>query len=280
MTKIMSSIDSTYQDQVERVLSNPGLRTNLFFNAVSGTVDFTPACIAINSATCREYYFGNYLVLYRQPADKDFEALQSLFAAQVAHDARVEHSVFVWSADQTAPLEIARFLASGYSYVTETALLAKPEDLSAPAPLDSRFSIRKYAGGGDWEQWYALQMEGKEVVQDNEKYHAYLRHLQATYLTLIEQDRGAWWGAFHGDEQIGNLGLFFDGDTGRFQSVYTKEKYRNRGICRALLAAAASDAWGRASRLIIVADDDYYALALYEKMGFKVAHKLASLCKA
>jgi len=32
--------------------------------------------------------------------------------------------------------------------------------------------------------------------------------------------------------------------------------------------------------LVIAAEDDHYALRLYEKMGFKAAYKMASLCKA
>jgi len=280
MTKIMSSIDSTYQDQVERVLSNPGLRTNLFFNAVSGTVDFTPACIAINSATCREYYFGNYLILYQPPCDADLDTLESRFAALIGKQEAIAHTVFVWSADRIAPLYIARFLQRGYSYACETVLLARPEHVISSTPLESRFSIRRYHQPDDWTQWYALQMEDKDAVQDDEKYHAYLRFLQATYMTLIKQGRGAWWGAFDGTRQVANLGLFFDGEVGRFQSVYTQEKYRNRGLCRALLAAAALDASTIAQQLVIVADDDHYALRLYEKMGFKAAYKMASLCKA
>lgn len=275
----MSAIDSSYRNQVEQVLSNPGLRTNLFFNAVAGTVDFTPACIAINSPGCRDYYFGNYLILYRPPGAADVDLLESRFAALIGTQETLAHQVFVWSADATIRLDIARFLERGYHYACETVLLIEPKRLISSKPLESRFSIRRYHQPDDWAQWYALQMEDKQAVQDDEKYHAYLRFLQSTYIELIKQGRGAWWGAFDGARQVANLGLFFDGDIGRFQSVYTQEQYRNQGLCRALLAAAALDASTIAQQLVIVADDDYYALGLYEKMGFKATHKIASLCK-
>jgi predicted GNAT family N-acyltransferase len=107
----------------------------------------------------------------------------------------------------------------------------------------------------------------------------YMTHQQAAYRRLIDRGRGNWWGAFVDGEQVGSLGLFFLDGIGRFQSVITAEDHRNRKICKTLVSEVIQLTAGQAERLVMVADEAYYAGAIYEAMGFRQQARLASLCQ-
>jgi predicted GNAT family acetyltransferase len=106
----------------------------------------------------------------------------------------------------------------------------------------------------------------------------YLAGKQATYQRMIADNLGDWWGAFIEGKQVANLGLFFDGETARFQAVHTAPSHRNQGICRTLVHHVALAGFQRAVRLVMVADENYHAARVYESLGFRRSERMASLC--
>lgn len=52
---------------------------------------------------------------------------------------------------------------------------------------------------------------------------------------MTQAGRGVWLGALLGDQLVGALGLFVEGDMGRFQEVSTHLAFRRQGICATLL---------------------------------------------
>ena len=73
--------------------------------------------------------------------------------------------------------------------------------------------------------------------------------------------------------------MFFLEGMGRFQSVITGERHRNRNVCKSLLSEVISRTAGRADRLVMVADETYHAGKIYESLGFVQQGRVASLCQ-
>ena len=100
------------------------------------------------------------------------------------------------------------------------------------------------------------------------------------YLSLIEKGHGKWFGAFINDVLVGSLGIFKSGDTARFQLVNTHPDFQRQGVCSTLMYESCLYAMGKmnASELVIVAEENYHAVKIYQSVGFKEVQKQPGLC--
>src|SRR5436190_1618861 len=83
--------------------------------------------------------------------------------------------------------------------------------------------------------------------------------------------RGMWLGGFLGDELVAGLGIFHDGEIGRYQQVCTHPKFIRRGICSRLVYQSALYAFDKMNlkELVMCAYEEYHAARIYESVGFK-----------
>lgn len=114
---------------------------------------------------------------------------------------------------------------------------------------------------------------------DLESYTTYKRRELKRYRNMMNAGLGAWFGAFLNGRPVADLGIFTDGDVGRYQSVGTHPDYRRRGLCGTLVYHAAQHAfqqWG-VTTLVMVADPDYHAARIYESVGFRPTERQVGL---
>lgn len=99
------------------------------------------------------------------------------------------------------------------------------------------------------------------------------------YRAMARKGLGAWFGAFLGGQLVGDLGMFVEGDIGRFQSVGTYPDFRRRGVCGTLVFHAAVHALEKmqVQTLVMVADLHYHAARIYESVGFAAAERQTGL---
>jgi predicted GNAT family acetyltransferase len=98
---------------------------------------------------------------------------------------------------------------------------------------------------------------------------------------MAMNQKGAWFGAFMGDDLVATLGMFTGYGVGRFQHVVTHPEYRRQGICGTLVHEIASLALTRddVDSLVMEADPAHHASRLYKSLGFKRTEILYSLQK-
>jgi hypothetical protein len=93
---------------------------------------------------------------------------------------------------------------------------------------------------------------------------------------------------YHGKWKIGpvndgegaGFAHFFLVGMERFQSVITAEHHRNPNVCKTLVSEAIRRTDDQSARFVMVADEAYYAGAIYKAMGFRQQARVASLCQA
>lgn len=262
----------------EEVKPHWGIQTELMFNRVQGEVTRHGQYTVVRTPATPDYYFGNLLVLEGAPRNQERLQLEADFADLVGAPPRIKHRTFLWPVHDDAAAPPDAFVDAGYEFNQSAVLIAQPQDLIAPARRPSEIALRRYRDAADWSDWQALKLADNAGHYPEPEFLRYLSGLQAMYRQMIGDHQGDWWGAFIGDTQVANLGMFFAGDTGRFQAVFTAPSYRNRGICRALVHHVAERSFGRAARLVMVADESHHAARLYETLGFQRRERMASLC--
>lgn len=260
-------------------MSRWGLDSEMLFHRAAGRIEQAGGYTVVCTPDNPDFYFGNLLVLDAAPSDADRGRLEADFAARVGTPPRIQHRTFMWpvASDAAAP-EVAGFVADGYVLQETVVMLAEAVDLVAPARPHAGLEIRAFRDDADWDAWTALN-----VADDGGRYpeDSYRRHLDARqrmYRQLSEQGRGGWHGAWLDGRLVAQLGLYFEGATGRFQAVLTDAAHRGRGVCRTLVHRVAEQGFERAERLVMLADEHEHARRIYASLGFAPRERLASLC--
>ncbi|NKI70027.1 GNAT family N-acetyltransferase [Collimonas pratensis] len=262
----------------EEAKPHRGIQTELMFNRVQGEVARCGQYTVVRTPATPDYYFGNLLVLEDAPRNQDRAQLEADFADLVGAPPLIKHRTFLWPVHDDARATPDAFIDAGYEFSQTAVLIAHAQDLIAPAQRPAEIVLRRYRDAADWSAWQALKLADNAGRYPEPEFLRYLSGLQAMYQQMIADHQGDWWGAFIGDTQVANLGMFFTEDSGRFQAVFTAPAYRNRGICHALVHHVAEHSFGRATRLVMVADESHHAARLYETLGFQRRERMASLC--
>ncbi|CAB3716104.1 GNAT family N-acetyltransferase [Trinickia soli] len=261
-----------------KIEQNPGLATDLLLHAEMGTVSHDDRYIVMRTPEAPEYFFGNRLVLQRRPSQEDRAQLESDFAALVGVPPAIVHRSFAWPEDGTDEIGLDAFVAHGYA-ASVSSVLVSQRDALRPTATNNAVHVRLFDSDRDWADWVRISLS--EMPDPTcEVSRRCIDYQRSAYRRLIDKQVGNWWGAFIDGELVGSLGLFFFGHIGRFQSIVTREDHRNKGVCRTLLTEVVKRAAGMRDRLVIVADESYHALRMYEALGFARQARIGSVCYA
>lgn len=252
------------------------LRTETIFWRHSSHIIERPDYIVIDTPKRRGWYWGNILIFPAPPAEGDFERWRSLFTKEFS-DPNVQHMFFAWDRTDGELGCIEPFLQAGFELDRSVMLTA--ERVHLPPNYSTLATIRRLESEEEYEQAIAIQVDCRDPRFPVETYTAFVRGSMENYRRLIDAGLGAWYGAFLDGRVVGDLGLFFDGDVGRFQNVGTAPDHRRQGICGRLVHDVAREAFanGRARQLTMVADESYHAARIYESIGFAPTERFAGV---
>jgi GNAT superfamily N-acetyltransferase len=250
----------------ERFVSTLGIKTGLFLDSSRSIIEERERFAIVYTPQNPGYFLGNFLLFERAPQAEDLLTWPRLFDEAFMHDARVKHAAFQWDAREGCGASNA-FVAQGYTLEERVVLVAnKVKRFEVPSGL----RLREFTGDSDWQQQFTMQMNDAPAVYDPEAYYVF-KELQIAHQRKIAQELGVWLGIFDGSRLAGSCGIFPAGHSlARFQDVHVNVPYRNRGVARALVAAAAQLAFDRfaSESVVIAADASGFARRIYEKAGF------------
>jgi ribosomal protein S18 acetylase RimI-like enzyme len=258
---------------------NIGIKTNLSIASYGGIVSYEENYVAVRFPQARQFFFGNYLVLFKEPNLAELMAAERKFRDVIGAPPDINHIAFSWPALETTSVTQSPFSDLGYAYLAETVLTASTKALvieSTPVP---GVVIRELHGDEDWTMWEQMQAHEIHEFSDQAAHISYVSAHKKMYRTLVSEGCGTWWGAFVEGELVSTVGVAFFEEYASFQDVQTIPACRRQGICRALLQTAMNSARTRAAELIIIADEDYFAFSFYKSLGFEPKAKIGNLLK-
>lgn len=219
------------------------------------------------------FWWGNFLLMPAPPQPGELRRWEELFG-RTFPDA--DWRSFGVDTPHSDSVNVSEWQAAGYEVLRDTVLTAThtvPPGRSRAASRDVQF--RPVHSPADWEAAAQLRMavnaEGPNPIEAA-GYEVFVKRKLAAYRAVQAGGRGALFAAFdRSGAALSSLGIFDAGGTvARYQSVETHPAYRSRGLAGTLVHAAAE--WAHmmmgTRTLVIVADPDYHAQALYERAGF------------
>ena len=224
------------------------------------TIDERADHLVVRSPENPLYYWGNF-VLVTDPARVD-EAGHWLEVFEAEHPDAAHRSIGL----VTRPTDADAWKALDLELTHDDVLVA--ESCPEPTPVPQGYLVKQITDEIEWEQSSGLRIA--EFAEGDPREAEHERRRTASRRALSEQGRLAWFGAFHGDRLVAELGIVDCGDgAARYQSVVTGAAHRRQGLAGHLLGVAAAWAADRgARRWVIVADAGGEASRLYRSRGF------------
>lgn len=248
-------------------ISNLGYRTDLMVLRVGGSeVADKGGYVVVRTPANPAYWWGNFL-LFRTPAKTgELGHRVELFRAEFPAANHV--ALGVDSVDGSIGAE-DELTAAGLELERSTVLTARR--LTAPWRTDEQAVCRRFVDA-DWDQLADLSLaaNGRSIPGYGEFAEGKARVNRA----MVGNGVAWWFGAFDGDRLVASLGLVCDdrgaGGVARYQSVQTHPDARRRGLASTLVHQAAEFARTELGgpELVIVADPEYHAIDIYQRLGF------------
>ena len=261
---------------------NLGLATDLLLHAEIGSVSHEDRYAVMRTPQAPEYFSGNLPVLAARPSQEDRQRIEEDFARLIGTPPAIVHRSFAWPEADGGRVDWASdfepYAAHGYEARVCSVLVAERNAVHS-ASINEAVEVRLLDSDRDWDDWTRLSLADMPDPESEVSLRC-VDFQRSAYRGLIDRQWGNGWGAFIDGEMVGSLGLFFFGRIGRFQSIVTREDRRNQRICRTLLTEVVKRAAGARDRLVIVADEAYHAIRLYESLGFVREGRIGTLCQA
>jgi GNAT superfamily N-acetyltransferase len=247
-------------------VSSMGYRTSLSLlqQAGSTVVDHGDHVI-VSTADNPGFWWGNFLLLRRQPSKEQVPAWVARFEAELpwAH-----HRAFGLDDPHASRDAFSAFADRGYLVERHTVMTTASVPRSSHRSTDA--TCRPLEGDSDWAQHLELSLivypgSGQDPGSS-------FAHARATARRrVVETGGGVWVGAFVGGQLVSQLGVIRAGrGLGRYQDVETHPRFRRRGLAGTLVGLAGDLALGQSAitTLVMVADPDDDAIRLYRSLGF------------
>ncbi len=244
-------------------------RTDLVFARFGGTVLERGAYTVILTESNPGYHWGNYILFDDGPRRGDLARWKDLFDEELGKRIKAGHYAFGWDLCGEEAGEVEEFLEAGFNLNRSLVLTA--EAVVKPAKSGQTVVVRELVEDREWEEATRGQIECRGPGHEYWSYCEFMRLKMQGYRDMSLAGLGKWFGAFLDGSLVASLGIFRDGTVGRFQNVVTNREHRNKGICRALVYETSVFALMTMGieRLVMVADEDYFAARIYESLGFR-----------
>ena len=252
--------------------------TDLIFAKFSGEVVTMPHYVIIRTPSNPGYHWGNYLYFDRPPRAGDYQAWIELFQKEFPYYENPHHYVFAWDSPSSDTGEIKEFTDQGFELDSGVVLTAKK--LVPPSRLNKDIEIKKIESAQQWDDATELQVACSDPKYFNDEYRDFKKKQMASYQEMTKAGKGHWFGAYLGDQLVGDLGIYFEDGLARYQNVGTHPDFRRQGICGTLVFETGEYAFKNfgVHTLVMEADPDYHAARIYESVGFakkEVNHALS-----
>ncbi len=256
-------------------LRSLALRTDLIFNRFAGEVEDRGDCVSVRTPDRSDWLWGNYLIMRAAPGAGAHAQWTARYDAIFGADPPFR--VFTWDDPSGALGEIAPFLSAGFMLHTHTTLVAQA--VTAPPHLSNAFNIRPLTHEADWDQYLDVHAFEDSTYGTAEELRRFTANQRDQLRAMVDAGLGLRFGAFQEDRLVSELGIYWDGDTARFNNVATLLGARRQGACRTLVYHASKFVLKNTAckTLVIEAAADAPAARLYQALGFKPVQQLRKL---
>jgi ribosomal protein S18 acetylase RimI-like enzyme len=258
-------------------LKTLGFKSELIFTSFDGEVVDRGHYLVVKTLSNPNFFWGNLLIFDRPPESGDYQKWVELFKKEFT-DPRIYHVTLAWDSNSGSIGDVSEFIENGYELEANGVMSAT--SVIRPSKFNEFLMVRPLQDESEWAQMIKLQIESAHDNLPKEEWEKFYTSQSERYKAMAKNGLGHWFGGFLDNQLVCGLGIFHQDKIGRFQIVCTDPHYRRQGLCGTLVYHSAQYAFAQMGiqELIMVADPDYFAINIYESVGFKRQHTEHGVC--
>ncbi|MGZ6441028.1 MAG: GNAT family N-acetyltransferase [Pseudobdellovibrionaceae bacterium] len=249
-------------------LKGLGYKSELIFTDFDGQVDDRGSYLVMRTLTNPNFFWGNLLIFDRPPVRGDFKSWVGKFKSEFI-DPKIYHITLAWDSNDGQIGDVTEFTENGFELEAKAVLSAQA--VNKPPKYNENLLVRPLEKSEEWEQMIELQTNCAHDNLPRHEWEKFYRSQSVRYKSMSQAGLGNWYGGYFDGKLVAGLGIFHRDGIGRFQIVCTDPDHRRQGLCGTLVYKSALHAFEKmgVKELVMCADPDYYAIKIYESVGFK-----------
>lgn len=242
-----------------------GLATDMIFHRFDGVVIERGEYRVVKTPSNPNFFYGNFLHFPLAPRPGSLACWRELFRKEFSDSPEVRHLTFVWDGGPGFADELR-----AADFTVDFTVVLTARGVHPPKKFNSDVTVRPITTDAEWRAVMENQNRAVPAGHDPGAHRLFKEQQFARYQLMSERRLGHWFGAFLGEKLVGDLGIFREGELGRFQQVETHPDHLRQGVCGTLVYETARFALEKmgAKQLVMVADESYHAAKIYESVGF------------
>lgn len=250
------------------ILHSLGYQSELVFLNFDGKVEDRDSYVVMRTLTNPNFFWGNLLVFNRPPEKGDYKSWVENFKKEFT-DPGIYHITLAWDSVNGGVGDVSEFLENGFELEAKAVLTAS--EVVPPPKFNKDLVVKTIENQEDWQSMIELQVKSAHDNLTRHEWESFYKSQSSRYQKMSEAGLGHWYGGFLNGKLVAGLGIFHSDGVGRFQIVCTDPAYRRQRLCGTLVYKSAQHILdnGLVKTLVMCADPDYYAIKVYESVGFK-----------
>lgn len=218
------------------------------------------------------YFWGNYLVMPEPPAPGALKNWISVYGSEFDYKKQgfMTFAVDAPSGEMGAAQEFREF---GFRCYTNKVLTTS--SVNPPPKINKVAEVREITTDSEWDQLVEVHYSDEWYLNADSQ-RPFLKDKLSDLRRMCEAGLGKRFGAFIDGRVAADLGIYTAKGIGRFNEVATHRDFRRQGLCGTLVYQSALAAFESmdVQTLVMEADEDYHAAAIYESVGFNPNQRL------
>jgi uncharacterized protein YrzB (UPF0473 family) len=231
--------------------------------------------IVIKTPSQPDYFWGNFLIFSKPPKKEDFITWKEIYKTEFESE-EPNFFTLTWDSEEVDKESIISFEKDGFSLGLDITLATCHP--VKPSRFNEKVVVKPIETNEEWAMIPEVHFD-KDSPKSKTAQMGFAEKRIESFREFTKKGVAHRFGAFLNGKLVGDLGLFYENEVARFDLVATHSDYLRQGICQTLvyLSSIYMQKHYKVLKLVIVADDDYYAIDVYKKVGFKPIQKNYSL---
>ena len=139
-----------------------------------------------------------------------------------------------------------------------------------PIKLNSELIIKEYDLSNDIDSYVEVHFDENWAYGSEDEQKQFLKEQALEFSSLVDKNVAKRFSGYLDGKLVTDLGIYWNDNVIRFNSISTHPLYRRLGACSTLVYKVSKDLLNQnpSKTLVMQADEDYHAALIYESIGF------------
>ncbi len=250
-----------------------GIQTNFIMNTFQCEIKEKEDYFVIRSPKRPDYFWGNYLLFKTKPRSENICEYIDTFEKEIGKRSDIGFCALTFDSTNISLNLIEEFKKQGFN--SEVSNILVLDKLNPHIANNNSLEVREYDLIKHMDEFIEVHYDEDWGYGSHEVQIKFLKDQALDFHEIIVKGKAKRFGAFFEGRLVSDLGIYWQDEVIRFNNVGTHMDFRRKGACRTLVYNVSRQLLkGGAQKVVMQADEDYFAGTIYESIGYRVQEKI------